>query len=128
MNSTQKIFFLSTLLVSLVVANGLRAADISNGLIIKPIQAVSFDVGARRAVSYFRNAKGRCKVVLTLAEPISWDNPSNFATSRFEAAVHPGKATRYHSREGIAIEFACLANAQSMSVKAVQLVATGTAQ
>jgi hypothetical protein len=105
----------------------LKAADSSPILTMKPLQGISFDVGTKRAVSYFLREDGMCKLVLTLAEAPIWDEPSRFAATRFEAAIDAGKATRYDSPEGKSLDFACLAGAQSMSVEALDEVAVKSA-
>lgn len=123
MNFVQKILVASALAGGLSAGNGLQAADLSSGLTLKPLHGISFDLGTRRAVGYFLNDDGQCKLVLTLAEAPDRSDVSRFAATRFEAAIRPGKATRYDSTEGGAIEFACQTNAQAMSVKAVKQVA-----
>ena len=45
-----------------------RVADPASPLIMKPLQGVSFDIGTKRAVSYFLSDNDACKLTLTLAE------------------------------------------------------------
>jgi hypothetical protein len=123
MNLAQNILALSTFVGFLSVGTAGQAADLSSGLTMKPLQGVSFDIGTKRAVSYFLRNDGQCKLVLTLAEAPDWSDVSKFSATRFEAAVNPGKATRYNSTEGVAIDFACQADAQAMSIRAAQQVA-----
>jgi len=103
----------------------LQAAENTPILTMKPLQGISFDVGTKRAVSYFLREDGICKLVLTLADAPAWDDSSRFNTTRFEAAVGPGNATRYDSSEGKSLDFACLADAQAMSIRPVDEVAVG---
>ena len=81
---------------------------------IAPVVTISFDVGSKRAVSYFLSDNGQCKLVLTLADPPKWDDISTFTATRFEARVPGGKATRFLSSESKSYEFACHVNAQAM--------------
>jgi hypothetical protein len=106
----------------------LQAADNSPILTMKPLQGISFDVGTKRAASYFLREDGMCKLVLTLAEAPTWDDVSRFTATRFEAAINAGNATRYDSPEGKSLDFACLADAQAMSVRPVDEVAVGPAR
>ncbi len=106
-------------------AGSAEAADTATKLTMKPLHGVSFDVGARRAVSYYLNKNGRCELVLTLADAPDWDNGARFEATRFEATIGAGETTRYKSNEGNAIEFACEEAAQTMSVNAVEQIATG---
>ncbi len=103
----------------------LQAAESTPILTMKPLQGISFDVGTKRAVSYFLREDGICKLVLTLAEAPAWDDSSRYTATRFEAAVDPGNATRYDSPEGKSLDFGCLADAQAMRVRAVDEVAVG---
>lgn len=113
-----------TAALSLSTTGALRAADAPPVLTMKPLQGVSFDIGTKHSVSYFLNDSGQCKLVLTLADDPSWGDVPSFTAIRFEAAIPPGKTTRYNSGEGDAVEFACQADAQTMSVKPVQDIAT----
>ena len=123
MNLAKNIIALSILVGSLSIGTGSQAADLSSGLTMKPLQGVSFNVGSKRAVSYFLREEGQCKLVLTLADAPDWSEPSKFSAVRFEAAVRPGNATHYNSTEGVEIDFACQANAEAMSIRAVEQVA-----
>lgn len=103
----------------------LFAEELSSTKIMKPIHGISFDVGSKRAVSYFLSENGQCKLVLTLADPPKWDDISTFTATRFEATIPGGKATRFHSSESKSHEFACHPNAQAMSVIPVTRVGFG---
>jgi len=50
-----------------------RAADPASPLTMKPLQGVSFDIGTKRAVSYFLSDNDACKLTLTLAEVVQDD-------------------------------------------------------
>jgi len=101
------------------------AAEASSAITMKPLHGVSFDIGSSRAVSYFVSENGRCQLVLTLGAEPNWDE-DGFATTRFEAAINAGKATRYVSSEGKSFEFSCAADAQAMNVSPVgQVTASG---
>jgi hypothetical protein len=122
MNRVKNIIALS-IAVSLSLGTAAKSADLASGLTMKPLHGVSFDVGSKRAVGYFLNDEGQCKLVLTLAEAPSLDDTSSFAATRFEAAVRPGHAARYITAEGVALDFTCQAQAQAMRIDAVAQVA-----
>jgi hypothetical protein len=71
--------FIATTVMALIV--GFNAADASKVdissemLTMKPLHGVSFDLGTKRAVSFFSSVAGHCKLVLTYAEPLVWDTP-----------------------------------------------------
>ena len=104
-------------------ATGLRAAEISSQLSMKPLQGIGFEVEARHAVSYFSANKGTCELVLTLADEPNWDDVPKLLTTRFEAWIPAGQTTRFKSSPGKSLEFACEAGAQTMSVRALDLLA-----
>jgi hypothetical protein len=119
----------TTLLSGIVLTHGAvgaQAADTTAKLTMKPLHGISFDVGARRAVSYYQNSNGRCALVLTIAEAPNWDNPARFTSTRFEATLPAGETARYKSDEGKAIDFSCEEAAQTMSVDQIEQIATGT--
>jgi mono/diheme cytochrome c family protein len=118
----------ATALTGIVFVNGagaLKAADSSSVLTMKEMQGVSFDIGTQRAVSYFLNSSGTCRLVLTMAEPYNGsddgDDVYSFASSRFETAIPAGRAARFKPASGRAFEFTCQAGAKSMSITAVEL-------
>jgi hypothetical protein len=106
-------------------ASAAQAADTTNKLTMKPLHGVSFDVGARRAVSFYLSKNGRCELVLTLADTSDWDEDARFEATRFEASIRAGETTRYKSDEGKAVDFSCEEAAQTMGVNAVEQIATG---
>ncbi len=129
MNPAKQISLAAVLNVILALNGaGATLADSASELTMKPLQGVSFDVGTKRAVSYFLKEGGACQLILTLAEPPTpWDDLSSFTVTRFEATVPASGVTHYNSSEGGVLEFACESDASSMSVKAVDQVATAPA-
>ena len=125
MNLAKKII-VAAALSGTVIVNGsgaLQAADTSSELTMGPLYGISFDVGTKRAVSYFLTDNGQCKLVLTLADPPDWDGVPSLTAIRFEAAIFVGKVTHFKSSEGKALEFTCHEGAQAMSVKEIEQVA-----
>jgi hypothetical protein len=102
------------------------ASDASTKLTMKPLAGLSFDVGSKRAVSYFTSENGKCKVVVTMADEPDWDEEVPSLTStRFEAAVPGGKAARLRLGDGGAIDFRCALGAETMSVHGAKQLASG---
>ncbi len=97
-------------------SGGALAQEISSPQILKPMQGISFDLGAKRAVTYFLSNKGECNLVLTVADPINWNDLGSFAAKRFEVTLPNGKATRFDSSEGKALEFVCESSATAMRI------------
>jgi hypothetical protein len=82
---------------------------------VKPLQGVSFHAPSMDAVAYFLSENRTCKFVLTMADTAQ--------PTRFEAAILGGESTSYKLTEGRSLEFACQANAQSMTIDLVTTVA-----
>ena len=100
-----------------------KAASTDYTLTMQPLHGISFDVGTKRAASYFLSADGQCRLVLTLADQPDWEQFASFTTTRFEATLPANKTIRFASPENKMLEFACLPNAQSMSVRPIDFFA-----
>ena len=105
-----------------------KAASTEYTLTMKPLHGISFDVGTKRAASYFLSVAGQCRLVLTLADQPDWEQFASFTSTRFEATLPADKSIRFTSPENKMLEFACLPGAQSMSVKPIDFIAVRDAQ
>ena len=92
-----------------------RATDSASSLTMKPLQGVSFDIGTKRAVSYFLSDDDTCKLTLMLAEVAHDDEVNGPTAARLTIAVEVGKAAHLDV-EGKSLEFKCQAGAQVMSI------------
>ncbi|MGC2319405.1 MAG: hypothetical protein WA615_23395, partial [Bradyrhizobium sp.] len=95
-----------------------QAADPASPLTMKPQQGVSFDIGTKRAVSYFLIDGNSCKLTLMLAEVVHGDEVNGPTTTRVTVAIEAGKAAHLDTTEGKTLEFKCLGGAHVMSVEA----------
>jgi hypothetical protein len=93
-----------------------RATDSASPLTMKPLQGVSFDIGTKRAVSYFLSDGDTCKLTLMLAEVVYGDEVNGLAVTRMTVAVEADKAVHLDTAEGKSLEFKCQAGAQVMSI------------
>jgi hypothetical protein len=126
--------FVSKILSTALLAGGmwtgitgaLYAADANTVKSIKPLQGISLNAGPKHGVGYFTSEASLCKLVLTLADEPNSDDVQSFTVLRYEAAVPTGKSTRYSAAEGKALEFTCGLNAQAMTMREVERIATGT--
>ena len=98
-----------------------RAAE-SNVAVMAPVKGVSFDVGSKRAVTYYKPAGGICNLTLLLAERAG-DDVVPASASRFTLPVLPGKSARVDTAEGKSLEFGCKVGATAMSVTTLDRVA-----
>jgi hypothetical protein len=93
-----------------------RATDPASPLTMKPLQGVSFDIGTKRAVSYFLSDGDTCKLTLMLAEVVYGDEVNGLTVTRMTVAVEADKAVHLDTAEGKSLEFKCQAGAQVMSI------------
>jgi hypothetical protein len=93
-----------------------RATDSASPLTMKPLQGVSFDIGTKRAVSYFLSDGDTCKLTLMLAEVVYGDEVNGLTVTRMMVAVEADKAVHLDTAEGKSLEFKCQAGAQVMSI------------
>ena len=84
---------------------------------VKPLQGVSFHTETKDAVAYYLADKGTCKVVLMLTDKTA------YAPTRFEEAVEANNSTLHQIDDGKALEFACQADAQAMTINMLATVA-----
>jgi hypothetical protein len=94
-------------------------ADPGLPLTIRPLQGASFDIGTKRAVSYFLSDNDAIKLTLMLAEPVNDDDDeaNGLADARMTVAVEGGKAARLDTAEGKSVEFTCRPGGQEMSIE-----------
>ena len=104
-------------LVSLALSGSLEAAELDTTLRALPMHAVTFDIGSKHAISYFLIKDGNCDLTVWLTDISLDDEATPSMATRMVLAVAPGKTMRVGSAEGMAAEFACAANAESMSVR-----------
>ena len=101
-----------------------RAADPAIPPTMKPMQGVIFDIGTKRAVSFFLIDDDACKLNLTLAELAHDDEVNGLTAARIVVPVEVGKIAHFDTVEGKSIEFKCLAGAQAMSIEVSNRIAS----
>jgi len=110
--------------IAFAVIPSMTRAAAASPLIIKPLQGVSFDIGTKRAVSYFLSDDDTCKLTLMLAE-VAHDNEANGPTAaRMTIAVEVGKTAHLDTAAGKSLEFQCQARAQAMSIEVLNRAAS----
>ncbi|MGI9402899.1 MAG: hypothetical protein ACR2OF_00110 [Hyphomicrobium sp.] len=130
MNFAKKIFVATALTGVLAMANlgAVQAGDSSPGWKpMKPLYAVSFDVGRKHVLSYFLSKNGLCDLTTLLTdrpdEAVEGDEIPALKTARFNATIDAGKSAHYDTAEGKSLEYVCATDAQAMSVRQVNQVA-----
>ena len=97
---------------------------------MKPLHAISFDVGRKHVLSYFLSKNGLCELTLMVAdrpdETPKGDEIPTLATTRFKTAIDGGKAARLDTAEGKSLEYVCATDAQAMRVRELDRVAVAS--
>lgn len=117
-----------TCTLALVSVGAVQAWDASpESRSMRPLYAVSFDVGRKHVMSYFLKKDGQCNLTMMVTdrptEPPEGDEITPLATSRFEAEINGGKSARFDTAEGRTLEYACSTGAKAMVVRQVNQVA-----
>ena len=118
-NTMNKLNLIAAAIIALGFTGTAASADSSPALKMKPLHGVSFDVGSKRAVGYFQTGNGLCNLTLMVAEAMNGDEVPGDTAARFDVAIGAGTTARLDAAEGKSLEFACTADAQAMSVKAL---------
>ena len=105
-----------------LAAPALAIAGEVDGLKMTPRHGVSFDVGSKRAVSYYLGEGGICKLTVLMADTNALDEVKGAAT-RVTMPVIPTKVARIDTAEGKTLEFKCAPSASAMSVRVLDQVA-----
>ena len=94
---------------------------------MKPLHAISFDVGRKHVLSYFLSKNGLCELTMMVTdrpdEASEGDEIPALTTARFKAAIGGGKTARLDTAEGKSLEYACATDAHVMSVTRMNQVA-----
>ncbi len=105
-----------------LAAPATSSANEAEALKMAPRHGVSFDVGSKRAISYYLGEGGICNLTVLVADSNALDEVKGAAT-RVTIPVIPTKAARIDTAEGKTLEFKCAPSASAMSVKVLDQVA-----
>ncbi len=105
--------------ILLIAGAGFAMAGLSSvpSETVRPIQAMSYDLGSKRAVGYFRSVEGKCQLTLMIAETVDPDQARPASAARVKLALAPGQSAGLDSEEGASMVLTCGAQAATMEVK-----------
>ena len=110
----------------LATGTGLSAAGSRSPTTMKPLMAISLDVGSKHVVSYYLNADGRCKLTLMIADAARDENSERSAQIlRLRLMVEPGRPALVDTTDGKLLQFACEPAAQAMNATLLDQIAAG---
>ena len=78
-----------------------KAEDGPPLLTMKPLHAVSFDVGRKHAVSFFLSEKGQCKLTMVVADAMQGDVSPIDTPVRFDVAINDNDGTSFRKNQHI---------------------------
>ena len=97
---------------------------------MKPLHAISFDVGRKHVLSYFLSKNGLCELTMMVTdrpdEASEGDEMPALTTARFKAEIDGGKTAQLNTAQGKALEYACARDAQAMGVRVVKQFAASS--
>ncbi len=99
---------------------------------MRPLHAISFDVGRKHVLSYFLKKNARCELTVMVTDRPDETSDGDFipslSTAQFKAQITGGEAALFGfgATEGRALEYACATGAQAMSVRQVYAVAASS--
>jgi hypothetical protein len=122
--------FVATLLTGVVtVANlgAVQAGDYSPvWKLMRPLYAISFDVGRKHVLSYFLSKSGSCDLTVMVTDrppkAPEGDDIAPLQTERFKAAITSNTFARFDTTEGRTLEYACESGARAMRVRELRRV------
>lgn len=113
---------LSTAAVCIITATTVMAGQGVRPIELTPGHGQSFDLGNKRAVSYFLDRDGVCHLTLMLSDPYTEDTVPGAAT-RMTVAIAPGRPARVETSNGKSLGFDCGVNAAKMTVTPIDQIA-----
>jgi hypothetical protein len=110
----------------LAASTGPSAAESRSPKTMKPMHAISLDVGSKHVVGYFLNAEGRCKLTLMVADvPRDETSEPSSQIMRLRLTVEPGRPALVDTTEGRLLQFGCAPDAQAMNATLLDQMAAG---
>jgi hypothetical protein len=120
-----KNIFTMTALVGVLCMNAVSCAHAEDASwTLKPLNGVSFDIGAKRALSYFLSETGRCKLTLIVANQMRGDEIPTDTPVRFDVAIDAGKSARLDTADSKSLRFDCALQTQVLTITKIEQVAT----
>jgi hypothetical protein len=105
---------------ALVVMAGVGAAiarlNPTGAEIFRPTEAISYEIGSKRAVGYFQSTAGKCRLTLMIAEVVDPDQARPTSAARLKLAMTPGESATLDSEEGASMVVSCGADAATVDV------------
>ncbi len=86
-------------------------------LIMTPGKGVSFYMGTKHGITTFLSESGACQLTVAIGDNPGMDGMNPTASTRFSAAVMPGRPANLETTDGHSLKFTCDAAAQEMKLE-----------
>jgi hypothetical protein len=80
-------------------------------------QAISYQLGSKRAVGYFLSRDGACQLTLMIAEVVDIEVVHPTSAAKLSLSMLPGQSTALASEEGESLAMTCGAGGETMAVR-----------
>ncbi len=84
--------------------------------IYRSTQAISHELGSKKAVGYFLSHNGACQLTLMVAEAVDVDVAPPSSAAKLSVSILPGQSASLSSEEGQSMLMTCGADAQTLTV------------
>jgi len=101
----------------------LSATETRSPVTMKPMKAISLDVGSKHVVGYYLSGEGQCKLTLMIADSYREDAITPSQTVRLRLMVQPGRSATVDTTDGRLLQFGCESDAQAMNASLLDQVA-----
>ena len=85
--------------------------------IYRSAQAISYQLGSKRAVGYFLSHNGACQLTLMVAEAVDVEVAEPTSAAKLSVAILPGQSASLASEEGESMVLTCGGSAETLTVK-----------
>jgi hypothetical protein len=85
-------------------------------------QAMSYELGSKRAIGYFVSQNGQCQVTLMVAEAVDPEEGRATSAARISVSMVPGQSATLDSEEGSSMVLTCGSGAETMKVMRTTVV------
>lgn len=100
----------------IVAATGMASARMSGPQTFKPIEGMIYELGSKRAIGYFVNNAGNCRVTLMIAETVDPDMATPPSAARIRVGLAPGQSVALGSAEGESLTATCGAGGETIEI------------
>jgi hypothetical protein len=101
---------------------GAASANRTSADTYRSTQAITYELGSKRAIGYFISQNGQCQVTLMIAELVDPEVARPTSAARLSVAMMPGQSATVDSEEGAAMVLTCGSRAETMNVTRTTVV------